>query len=222
MALTRLFLTAIGFEDVDLEGDFDPEAHDQAMEGAFNDQYYEEEEDVQFDADGKPIWNDDIDIDDILVEEEALAGKGKKKDKGKRKAAGADDERMEMDADFLEDDNGGLEDDKVDLSTLSKKERKKLKKKQKKQKEQEAKRRQAAGGQTEGGAGEEGGVNFDDMNAEQKPLSVEEIQSMAPEERKKKVGDMVDNYYAMDYEDMVSKARFALRTVLHADLMSRT
>ena len=65
-------------------------------------------------------------------------------------------------------------------------------------------------------------MNFDDMNAEQKPLSVEEIQSMAPEERKKKVGDMVDNYYAMDYEDMVSKARFALRTVLHADLMSRT
>lgn len=197
---------AIGFEDVDLEGDFDPDAHDQAMKGTFDDQYYGEEEDVQLDADGKPIWNDDIDIDDILVEDLILGDKGKKKEKGKKKVPEADDERIEMDADFMDDQTGGGGNDGVDLSTLSKKERKKLKKKQKKQAEQEAKLRQAAGGDPDGGAADEDGVDINEMDADQKGLSVENIRSMAPEERKKKIGDMVDNYHALDYEDMVSAA----------------
>ncbi|RKO85162.1 KRI1-like family-domain-containing protein [Blyttiomyces helicus] len=50
-----------GFDEVDLEKDFEPEEHDAKMQDAFGDQYYDAE-----DANVKPDFGDDIDISDIL------------------------------------------------------------------------------------------------------------------------------------------------------------
>ncbi|GAA94919.1 uncharacterized protein L969DRAFT_609411 [Mixia osmundae IAM 14324] len=81
--------------DIDLEGEFDPDKHDQMMQRIFDEQYYA---DQATDADGKPIWEDDIDITDIVGEEQAAdyepggdaydplePSSGKKKEKKKRK-----------------------------------------------------------------------------------------------------------------------------------------
>ncbi|CCG83206.1 Kri1 [Taphrina deformans PYCC 5710] len=48
------------FDEVDLEGDFDPDNWDRKMIDRFNDAYYEETE-------SKPTWTDDIDIDDLPI-----------------------------------------------------------------------------------------------------------------------------------------------------------
>lgn len=36
--------TDIGFKDDDIDGDFDPEAHDKRMQSLFNDEFYQQEE----------------------------------------------------------------------------------------------------------------------------------------------------------------------------------
>ncbi|GAO48403.1 Krr1-domain-containing protein [Saitoella complicata NRRL Y-17804] len=51
----------VPFDDVDLEGEFDPERWDRKMQEAFDDKYYEGK-------DTKPTFDDDIDIDDIVPE----------------------------------------------------------------------------------------------------------------------------------------------------------
>ncbi|KAH9815248.1 KRI1-like family-domain-containing protein [Melampsora americana] len=48
-------------DDFDLESDFDPDSHDRRMCNAFNNEFYGQE-----DPEGKPVWEDDIDIDDII------------------------------------------------------------------------------------------------------------------------------------------------------------
>ncbi|CAG8547024.1 535_t:CDS:10 [Diversispora eburnea] len=48
----------VGFNEIDLEEDFDPEKYDQKMSEVFNEEYYTQEVDNE-----KPEWNDDIDID---------------------------------------------------------------------------------------------------------------------------------------------------------------
>ncbi|CAI2164808.1 298_t:CDS:10 [Funneliformis geosporum] len=50
----------VGFDDVDLEEDFDPDKYDKKMNKVFDDNYYAREDDNE-----KPDWNDDINIDDI-------------------------------------------------------------------------------------------------------------------------------------------------------------
>jgi protein KRI1 len=101
---------ALGFEDVDLDAEFDPEEYDKQMAQTFGDDYYEE-----VDADGKPIFNDDVDIReffneptepapqvDVQIEQEHQEPKNsKKKDKKKKKAP--KEEEFIMDADFLPD-----------------------------------------------------------------------------------------------------------------------
>ena len=66
----------IALQDLDLDGDWDPEAHDLQMAGIYaqdgGDEYYDEE---------KPTWDDDIDIDDIVP---SAASSSKKQKKGKR------------------------------------------------------------------------------------------------------------------------------------------
>ncbi len=195
---------AIGFEDLNLDDDFDPAAHDKAMEAAFNDEYYQEE-DLQFDADGKPIWDDDgedeIDVGDIEDEEEEAADVAPAPSKGKRKAANdEEDGRIEMDADFVDGEGA------VDLSGLSKKDRKKLKKKEKKQQQ----KLQAKRGDDDEDAADGEGVDEEAMDADVGP-SAEELAAMTPTERKKTLGDMLDSYYSMDYEDMVSRRGMAGR-----------
>lgn len=101
-------LAAIGedaakFEHLDLDAEFDPEAHDKAMREAY------ENEDDNFDGEydeEKPEWDDDIDIDDIVAQEDQN-----------------NDEPINMDADYNDEADGKI--------TMSKRERKKAKKKAK-------------------------------------------------------------------------------------------
>ena len=71
------------FDGIDLDADFDPAEHDRVMQRQFNDDYY-----ARTDEDGKPVWDDDVEIDDILAEHTEKPRK--------RKRSGA----VEMDADF--------------------------------------------------------------------------------------------------------------------------
>ncbi|KAF8802648.1 Krr1-domain-containing protein, partial [Phlegmacium glaucopus] len=97
-------------KELDLEGDWDPEKHDLQMAGLFDrDTGFEEDDDawagefdddVEFDQDGKPKWEDEIDIGDIAVpdddavvfDEGSGRRKEKKKEKRKKKKMGNEDE----------------------------------------------------------------------------------------------------------------------------------
>ena len=88
---------------LDLEGDWDPNAHDRQMA-----ELYDETGDAPAGDDEKPLWDDDIDITDIVPEEKS-SKKKKKKDKKKKKHAedDADQEGVdldEMDADVQKDE----------------------------------------------------------------------------------------------------------------------
>ncbi|PLW51921.1 hypothetical protein PCANC_01954 [Puccinia coronata f. sp. avenae] len=50
-------------DDIDLDSDFDPDSHDRRMQKVFDNDFY-----GKTDPDGKPVWEDDIEIDDILPE----------------------------------------------------------------------------------------------------------------------------------------------------------
>lgn len=198
-------LSAIDFETFDLDADFDPDAHDQVMKQAFSDQYYQEHDAEMHDEDedGKPVWDDDIDIDDIIQTEAQRTGKGTKRDaKGKAKAhaAKADDDEdgpIEMDADFLD----GGEADTANDAGLSKKERKKLKKKIKAAEKKVAKR---SGGEDVDGDAE--GVAIDEMDAS-KALTASSGPATSKDDRKRKLNEAMDEYYNLDYEDVVSSRK---------------
>ncbi|OCH91086.1 Krr1-domain-containing protein [Obba rivulosa] len=87
-------------QELDLEGDWDPEAHDRQMAAV----YADEEEDGIIDEE-KPIWDDDIDVGDIVPpsEDETDGGKAKKKKKKKKK------KEQEQ-----EQDEGGVDIDEMD------------------------------------------------------------------------------------------------------------
>ncbi|KAI9188121.1 Kinetochore protein Spc24 [Blastocladiella emersonii ATCC 22665] len=55
----------VGFDEVDLEAEFDPDQWDQKMTTVFDDSFYAAE-----DAGMKPEWDDDIDIDDLVAPED--------------------------------------------------------------------------------------------------------------------------------------------------------
>lgn len=57
------------FDELDLEGDFDPDQWDKKMLDRFNDEYYGEEE-------KKPTWDDDIDIADLGIAEDDVDPQG--------------------------------------------------------------------------------------------------------------------------------------------------
>jgi protein KRI1 len=85
-------LCTIALQDLDLEGDWDPESHDQQMADLYgNDDPY---------VDDKPQWDDDIDIGDIMsdtTEDQVMSNKKKKKKK-KDKAPVEEDEGVDVDA----------------------------------------------------------------------------------------------------------------------------
>ncbi|KAJ1646748.1 Ribosome biogenesis protein Kri1 [Coemansia asiatica] len=102
----------VGFDTLDLDGDFDPSKFDSQMETIFSGDYYKEGDTE------KPTWDDDIDIGDIVGEEEeeeaeqqqqqSKKGKrsGKKgKEAAKRSHGNDDDDDFIMDADYLDDAN---------------------------------------------------------------------------------------------------------------------
>ncbi|KAF9494199.1 Krr1-domain-containing protein [Pleurotus eryngii] len=87
--------TTEALQELDLEGEWDPDAHDKQMAGIYGDG------DDEWDAE-KPHWDDDIDIGDIPLDDEPVAStsqKKKKKKKGKKKedANDAADEGVPMD-----------------------------------------------------------------------------------------------------------------------------
>ncbi|KAF8911661.1 KRI1-like family C-terminal-domain-containing protein [Gymnopilus junonius] len=104
--------------ELDLEGEWDPEKHDRQMAGlfergadAFEEEFDyeggEEEEyydDVKLDEDGKPLWDDDIDIGDIPISDddafpvETKRSKKEKKKKKKKKGREGDDGAVDIDA----------------------------------------------------------------------------------------------------------------------------
>ncbi|MBW0523322.1 hypothetical protein O181_063037 [Austropuccinia psidii MF-1] len=48
--------------DLNLDSDFDPEGHDQQMQKVFDNEFYN-----KTDPDGKPVWDDEIEIDDVIL-----------------------------------------------------------------------------------------------------------------------------------------------------------
>ena len=104
-------------KELDLEGDWDPEKHDRQMAGLF-DKYDEDGEDdgawagefADDDSDGKPKWDDDIDIGDIdLPDDDAVAfhedsrkSNGEKKKKKKKKKKDDEDEDGAVDIDAMD------------------------------------------------------------------------------------------------------------------------
>ncbi|KAI9591027.1 KRI1-like family C-terminal-domain-containing protein [Syncephalis fuscata] len=98
--------TNVGVDDVDLDEDFNPDNYDSTMSKLFNDNYYNENDKH------KPVFEDDIDISDIIgddAEENAETDKKKKKKKKKKKAEAdkqaesALEYEINMDADYLPD-----------------------------------------------------------------------------------------------------------------------
>lgn len=87
----------IALQELDLEGDWDPDAHDKQMAKIYG------ADEGDFADDEKPIWDDDIDITDIVPEEEAEGKKKKKKKKKKAAEAQIEDgvDVDEMDADVV-------------------------------------------------------------------------------------------------------------------------
>ncbi|RUS35256.1 KRI1-like family C-terminal-domain-containing protein [Jimgerdemannia flammicorona] len=107
--LTHLcFCVAIGVDDVDLEGDFDPTKYDEKMDKAFDDGYYENEENK------KPQWDDDIDIGDIVVPDEEdndddEVGVSARQESKKRKKVWQDEGENEEQLGWEEDGYNGEE-----------------------------------------------------------------------------------------------------------------
>ena len=88
----------IALQDLDLEGDWDPESHDRQMAGLYGD---------DIDVDDKPQWDDDIDIQDIAPEDEAPVSNKRKK----KKVKNLDEEDVGVDVDAMDADIGRIDND---------------------------------------------------------------------------------------------------------------
>jgi protein KRI1 len=95
----------IALQELDIEGDWDPDAHDRQMAGLYGD-----DETVD---DGKPQWDDEIDIGDIPIsnDEEPVKTVKKKKKKKKGKEADSVDQGEGVDVDAMDADLERIEDD---------------------------------------------------------------------------------------------------------------
>ncbi|GAA6215499.1 protein KRI1 homolog isoform X2 [Lates japonicus] len=179
----------LAFSQVDLEGDFNPQQHDQLMQKFFGDEYYGEEEDEkpQFDDDeleehwNWDTWTGEGQEDDYREEEDDYNG-------GEYEASGphCEDENFIMDADY--DPN---------QQTASKKKKKKERKKMKKEDiPQMGKKRKKS--------------YFAEVITKNKPV-------FDPQE--KSFEKYLDEYYKLDYEDIIDDlpCRFRYRQVLPND-----
>ena len=110
-----LRVTIIALQDLDLEGDWDPDAHDRQMA-----EIYAQDNDEGFYDEEKPTWNDDIDIDDIVPPTASSSKKGKKNKKDGRKGktvdvvdedygVGEDDEAYGEDGEWNDEEWDGTE-----------------------------------------------------------------------------------------------------------------
>ncbi|KAG8932321.1 hypothetical protein FRC02_001328 [Tulasnella sp. 418] len=89
--------TTAALEELDLEADWDPEAHDRQMAGLYDDEEFYAEADEK-----KPTWEDDIDIEDFVPSESTSKSKNKKKKKkdedNTMDEGGVDEKDMDADA----------------------------------------------------------------------------------------------------------------------------
>ncbi|KAG1739083.1 KRI1-like family C-terminal-domain-containing protein [Suillus paluster] len=85
----------VAFREFDLDADWDPEAHDKQMTGLYGDG-----DDSDLDQE-KPVWDDDVNIDDIIPPSqpaESSSSSNKKKKKKKKKKDEDNDEGVDIDA----------------------------------------------------------------------------------------------------------------------------
>ncbi|KAG5646850.1 hypothetical protein DXG03_002227 [Asterophora parasitica] len=82
-------------QELDLEGDWDPDAHDQQMTELYGDD--------DFGVDEKPQWDDDIDIGDIPLDDSEPTKRSKKKKK-KKKGKEEDEADVGVDVDAMDAD----------------------------------------------------------------------------------------------------------------------
>ncbi|KAI0343514.1 Krr1-domain-containing protein [Trametopsis cervina] len=95
-------------QELDLEGDWDPEAHDAQMS-----KIYEGGEEVYEGHIEKPSWEDDIDVADIMPAEDPDEGPSEKKKKKKKtkKGKGQDEQNDGVDIDEMDADARQVVDD---------------------------------------------------------------------------------------------------------------
>ncbi|XP_043091126.1 protein KRI1 homolog isoform X2 [Puntigrus tetrazona] len=181
----------LAFNDADLEGDFDPQQHDQLMEKFFGDEYYGENEDE------KPQFEDD----DDLAENwnwDTWVGNEEKEDEYRDEEENAVEENYEPnceDPDFIMD-----ADYDPSQQPVSKKKRKKDKWEKKKMTKEDAplmgKKRKKS--------------HFAEIITKNKPVF---------DPKEKSFEQYLDEYYKLDYEDVIDDlpCRFRYREVVPND-----
>uniref|UniRef100_A0A9J7XUL2 Protein KRI1 homolog n=2 Tax=Cyprinus carpio TaxID=7962 RepID=A0A9J7XUL2_CYPCA len=181
----------MAFNDVDLEGDFDPQQHDQLMQKFFGDEYYGENEEE------KPQFDDDDDLaenwnwDTWAGNEENEDEYGDEEDR----AAEEDYEPTCGDPDFIMD-----ADYDPSQQPVSKKKRKKEREQRKKKTKEDAplmgKKRKKS--------------HFAEIITKNKPVF---------DPKEKTFEQYLDEYYKLDYEDIIDDlpCRFRYREVVQND-----
>lgn len=178
------------FNEIDLEGDFDPQTHDQIMQKFFSDEYYEENEDE------KPQFDDDDDDDEGKWNWDTWTGKEEEE--------GGEEEDYNAEAYYepnCEDPNFIMDAD-YDPSEqpVSKKKRKKEREEKKKKSKDDAplmgKKRKKS--------------HFAEIMNKNKPVF---------DPMEKTFEQYLDEYYKLDYEDIIDDlpCRFRYRDVVPND-----
>ncbi|XP_067237605.1 protein KRI1 homolog [Chanodichthys erythropterus] len=181
----------LAFNDVDLEGDFDPQQHDQLMQKFFGDEYYggEEEEKPQFDGDDdlEENWNWDTWVGNEANEEEDWEEEDYTMEEENQ--PNCEDPDFIMDADY-----------DPSQQPVSKKKRKKEKGEKKKKTKEDAplmgkKRKKSL---------------FAEIITKNKPVF---------DPKEKTFEQYLDEYYKLDYEDIIDDlpCRFRYREVVPND-----
>jgi len=206
----------VGFDEIDLETDFNPEDYDQKMETMFSDNYYAGDENE------KPVFDDDIDLGDIeglsddaasgteddaeeeeeevAEEEEAYAPIPEEEEgyegydqEGYYDEYGygeGEDEDILMDADYLP---GG---ENFGKAPPNKKETKKERAQREKEEKKLTKKARADGINTASAA-------------------LQAARTMLDADKKKDFNTYLDDYYQLDYEDMVRPVHLFFSPLVH-------
>ncbi|KAJ3148585.1 KRRI-Interacting protein 1 [Geranomyces variabilis] len=187
-----------GLEKVDLDGEFDPDAFDQQMAAAFDSQYYEHDGD-----DDKPDFGDDIDVDDIMPPEVMDGNLWDEEEDGEGgNNPGADEDwGGDEEEEYGYDEAGGDDDDEnfnMDADYLP-------------------------GGAAYGVKKEK--VSKEDKKSKKKAAAAAAAATVAASEsappsgangnQKMSIDQFMDEYYSLDYEDMIGDlpTRFKYRKV---------
>ncbi|KAJ3166262.1 KRRI-Interacting protein 1 [Geranomyces variabilis] len=186
-----------GLEKVDLDGEFDPDAFDRQMAAAFDSQYYEHDGD-----DVKPDFGDDIDVDDIMPPEvmDGNLWDEEEEDEEGGNNPGADEEwGGDEDEEYGYDEAGGDDDDEnfnMDADYLPGGAAYGVKKEKVSKKDKKSKKKAAAA-------------------AAAAAASDSAPPSGANGNQKMSIDQFMDEYYSLDYEDMIGDlpTRFKYRKV---------